>query len=409
MNRLGPVFRAAMVIARRDFIATVWTKSFLLFLLAPILAIGFSVTIGELTEEADAAATRPGVAVAMEDESAAAVAAAFVRLDEALGPRAMPRLRTEEPAPDARAQAQLLLSSREENVSAVLTGTLDRPTLTGPAKSLDTLSDRLSLVIDDARKSRALGSSAAARPVEIATVATAESAGSLNLVRHLLARGAQLIVFFLNLMLATMLLSNLVEEKSNKVIEVLAAAVPLDAVFLGKLMAMLGVTLAGLAVWGAIAGLGLYMVEDFITVPVKPAVGWPAFVALIFLYFAVNYLLLGALFLGIGGQASNVREVQTLAMPISFAQIIVLLVASLTVGDNGGTITWLAAIFPLSSPLTMVALSAQSAAIWPHLLALVWQLFWVFILIRISARMFRATVLKSTSREGFFAMFRRAG
>jgi ABC-2 type transport system permease protein len=407
MNALAPTFRAAMVIARRDFVATVWTKTFLLFLLAPILAIGFSVVIGELTEEADAAATRPVVAVAMEDESAALVQAAFQRIEAAVGERAMPRLRIEAPAPDPRAQAQLLLSSREENVSAVLTGALERPTLTGPPKSLDALSAKVALVLEDARKTQALARGAADRPVEIAKVATAESAGSLNLVRHLLARGAQFIVFFLNLMLATMLLSNLVEEKSNKVIEVLAAAVPLDAVFLGKLMAMLGVTLVGLAVWGAIAGFGLYLIEDFISVPVKPAVGWPAFVALIFLYFAANYLLLGALFLGIGGQASNVREVQTLAMPISFAQIVVLLLASLTVGDNGGTITWLAAIFPLSSPLTMVALSAQSAAIWPHLLALVWQLFWVVVLIRVSARMFRATVLKSTSREGFFAMFRR--
>ena len=45
--------------------------------------------------------------------------------------------------------------------------------------------------------------------------------------------------FFITLMLSTVLLSNLVEEKSNKVIEVLAAAIPLDAVFLGKMLAML--------------------------------------------------------------------------------------------------------------------------------------------------------------------------
>ena len=45
------------------------------------------------------------------------------------------------------------------------------------------------------------------------------------------------------MLLATLLLSNLAEEKPNKVIEVLAAAVPLDAVFLGKLIAMLGISL----------------------------------------------------------------------------------------------------------------------------------------------------------------------
>lgn len=402
------ILRAAFVIARRDFVATVWTKTFLLFLLAPIIAIACSIAINEITEEADAAATRPTVAVAMEDESGAALRTSYERMNDALGTPTLPRLRFEEPAPDSAKQARLLLSSSEENVSAVLTGTLARPTLTGPPKSIDALEGKLALVLGDARKDEALrGGGGAAGGSDIAKVPTAESAGSLNLVRHILARAAQFMVFFLTLMLATMLLSNLVEEKSNKVIEVLAAAVPLDAVFLGKLIAMLGVTLVGLTVWGVIAGFGLYMVQDFISVPVKPAVGWPAFVVLMMLYFTTNYLLLGAVFLGIGGQASNVREVQTMTMPVSFAQIVVLLVASVTVGDDGGTVTWLAATFPLSSPLTMIALAAQSGAIWPHLLAFAWQLFWVIVLIRLAARMFRATVLKSGTREGFFDIFRR--
>ena len=53
---MSNVFDAAWVIARRDFVATVWSRTFLLFLLAPIIAIGFGVLIGQMTEQAD----RPG-------------------------------------------------------------------------------------------------------------------------------------------------------------------------------------------------------------------------------------------------------------------------------------------------------------------------------------------------------------
>ena len=42
---MSNVFDAAWVIARRDFVATVWSRTFLLFLLAPIIAIGFGVMI----------------------------------------------------------------------------------------------------------------------------------------------------------------------------------------------------------------------------------------------------------------------------------------------------------------------------------------------------------------------------
>ena len=67
----------------------------------------------------------------------------------------------------------------------------------------------------------------------------------------------QLLLMLLTMILAGMLLSNLIEEKSNKVIEVLAAAVPVDAIFIGKLMAMLAMSLTGIAVWGGAAALAV--------------------------------------------------------------------------------------------------------------------------------------------------------
>jgi hypothetical protein len=56
-----------------------------------------------------------------------------------------------------------------------------------------------------------------------------------------------------------MILSQLIEEKSNKIIEVLAAAVPIEAIFLGKLFAMLATSIIGIAVWvvGGAAAIAL--------------------------------------------------------------------------------------------------------------------------------------------------------
>ena len=59
-------------------------------------------------------------------------------------------------------------------------------------------------------------------------------------------------MFVLTILLAGMLLSQLIEEKSNKVIEILAAAIPVDAIFVGKLFAMLAISLLGIAVWASV-------------------------------------------------------------------------------------------------------------------------------------------------------------
>ena len=55
----------------------------------------------------------------------------------------------------------------------------------------------------------------------------------------------QMLLFFLTLLLSGMVMSQLIEEKSNKIIEVIAAAVPIDSLFIGKLFAMLAASIAG--------------------------------------------------------------------------------------------------------------------------------------------------------------------
>jgi ABC-2 type transport system permease protein len=108
----------------------------------------------------------------------------------------------------------------------------------------------------------------------------------------------------------------------------------------------------------------------------------------------------------IGAQASTVREVQTLSMPATFAQVIVFGFAATAVGQPNSAEALIAAVFPLSSPLVMLARAAQQPELWPHLLALAWQTFWVVFILRIGARLFRKTVLKSGPRAKWWRLKR---
>lgn len=407
------IFEAAFVIARRDFVATVYTRTFILFLLAPLIMFALAFGVGAVSAQADAEATRDSVAVVADSATVEAVQQARLRLVTGTSERSFPALTAVQPAENVGVQAQRLLADTDANYSAVLSGTIERPVLTGPEKIEDDIGRRIQLIVDEARRNEAMrqgGVSVELMP--LGRVVTEQAAGNLRSIRHFVARTAQMIIFFITLMLATLLLSNLVEEKSNKVIEVLAAAVPLDSVFLGKLMAMLAMSVVGLMLWGGLIALASLLAVEMLPVwaelpPIAPAVGWPVFSVLIILYYATNYMLLGALFLGIGGQANSVREVQTMSMPITFLQMMVLLLAMTVVGNSSGMWVWTAYIFPLSSPLSMIALAAQSDVLWPHLLALAWQAIWVVLIIRLASHFFRKTVLKSPSSGPIFSFGRR--
>lgn len=123
------------------------------------------------------------------------------------------------------------------------------------------------------------------------------------------------------------------------------------------------------------------------------------FLAFAIIYFAMNYLLLGAAFLTIGAQASTVREVQTMSMPVTFSQVLIFGFASSVIGNPNSAEGIGAAIFPLSSPMAMMARAAEESAIWPHLLALAWQAIWVALILRFGSQLFRKTVLKSGPRR----------
>ena len=66
-------------------------------------------------------------------------------------------------------------------------------------------------------------------------------------------------------------------------------------------------------------------------------------------------MLLGALFLGIGAQASNIREIQTISMPVVLFQLMVLLLAMNAVGSDERHVGLGRLFVPFSSPLAMVA------------------------------------------------------
>jgi len=403
------VLESAWVIARRDFVATVWSRSFILFLLAPLILFAFVLFAAQMAEDAERSASQPVVAIVADSDTVARLDAARRELVEGTGERLFPVLRSVPPAENLAVQARRLLADQEESYSGVFNGTIDHPFLTGPTRIDEGVGDRLQLIVDQARRARALeaaGAAPVAAPIE--RVVTEQAAGNLQMLRRKLASVGQGMIFGITLMLATLLLSNLVEEKSNKVIEVLAAAVPLDAVFYGKLIAMLGISAVGLSLWAGMAFLGYVLfqvLQDWMTLPdVSPAVGWPAFGLLLLLYYCANFMLLGGLFLGIGGQASNIRDIQTISMPVTLLQVMVFLLAINVVGREGDALAWFAYVFPFSSPLAMVAHAAKYETLWPHLVALVWQAAWVALIVRVSARMFRRTVLKSSPGGAFFSL-----
>lgn len=390
------LLRAAFVIGRRDYMATVLSKTFLFFLLGPLFPVLIGVLFGSVGSQIANNPNERIVAVIAEDDTVDRLNAARDRL-EPLGGGGFVTLEQVAPEPDLDAQRDALLARSERPIIGVLEGGIDAPRFISTLGAGSRPVNELTAFIEDARRYAAIGEApwAVGPPIEIDQRAT--SANSTSSAQVLTARMGQLLLFFLTILLAGMLLSQMLEEKSNKAIEVLASAVPVDSIFIGKLFAMLAISLTGIVVWmsAIIALIFIFGGGSFALVPPPPAVGWPVFLTLALIYFTTSYLLLGAAFLGIGAQASTVREVQTLSMPVTMIQVVIFLAAQVGVGEPYGREAIAAAAFPLTSPFAMIARAAEIDLLWPHLVGIAWQVLWVAAILKLSGNVFRKSVLKS--------------
>ncbi|WP_375397571.1 ABC transporter permease [uncultured Sphingomonas sp.] len=403
------LIRQTLTIARRDFIATVFTPTFLLFLLAPVIMGSFG-AIGGLGASAVAGGGGDRariVAVAAGDDAAALTAAdtnlrKLFRRDE--GP---PSLKLVTPGADREGQIAALFADKGVDASAVLTGPLTAPRIYYQPVSVRH-ARWLAALAEEALRERRIGTARLSKPelVERKTSPRLSISG-----QHQSAFFTVFALFFLTLMLSGQAVGTMAEERGNKVIEVLAAAVPLESVFLGKLVGMFGVAVLFVLFWATVIsqlGTAIPGVADAFA-SIGPAVGMPAFVILFAVYFTMAYMLLGATFLGVGAQASTMREIQMLSLPITIVQVAMFGLASAAASSPGSKLALVAELFPLSSPFAMGARGATSPQLWPHVAAILWQLLWVGIVITIGARAFRRGVLQSGGgRGGLKALFTRS-
>ena len=165
----------------------------------------------------------------------------------------------------------------------------------------------------------------------------------------------------------SLLLTNTIEEKSNRVIEILMSSMSPHELMIGKLLGCAAIGVMLLAVWGLFAVVLISLAAG----PVKEIAGYaigvltssyllPAFIA----YFAIGYLMFSAIFLTIGSLCNTMREAQNLLGPIMILMILPMLSIVIIPRDPNGTIAEILSWIPLFSPIVMLARISSNPPVW---------------------------------------------
>ena len=198
--------------------------------------------------------------------------------------------------------------------------------------------------------------------------------------------------------IAQMLLNNTIEEKSNRIIEVLLSSVTSGELMMGKLIGIAGVGLTMLSAWiGALiailtikAGPEAEVATELLGV-LKTSGLLPAFA----LYFVLGYLLYAGAFLAIGSVCNTLKEAQNMMGPIMLIMIVPLLTMAFIPKDPNGTLATVMSWIPLYTPFVMMNRAAADPPFFDRVGTLVVLIVSVIFVLWLSGRIFRIGILRT--------------
>ena len=157
-----------------------------------------------------------------------------------------------------------------------------------------------------------------------------------------------------------MLLTAMIEEKGNKVLEMMLASSRHHEILVGKLLGVAAVSFTLLVFWGGLASAGGLAIQQLMAAADIPAAAIlgalfdPALIGPAIGYFIVGYLMYGAIFLAVGSLCETIQDAQSLMSPIMLVMMMPLFLVMMAIDAPDSPIVAIASWVPLWTPFIML-------------------------------------------------------
>lgn len=171
-------------------------------------------------------------------------------------------------------------------------------------------------------------------------------------------------------------MQGVIEEKSNRVVEVMISSVRPFDLMMGKVLGIGAMGLVQMALWGLLILAGIAFAGEIISLFIDPSnmnlpagtsseevmaaanIGLPVMSPTIFiwfiLYFLGGYLLYASLFAAIGSAVEQQSDAQGLTLPVTMLILIPIIFMSFLIESPNSTLSVVLSLIPFFSPILMV-------------------------------------------------------
>lgn len=235
-----------------------------------------------------------------------------------------------------------------------------------------------------------------------------EDETSSSLASYLIGLLMSFILYMFVLIYGQMIMTSIIEEKNNRVLEIVVSSVKPTQIMLGKILGIAGVAVTQIIIWGVIIGLfSTYAMPSLITsaltgntdmefASMLTTLGNSGYILGLFAQLAVllilGYLFYSAIFAAIGSAVDNIQDASQLQTLATLPIILAMLFTMTVLNDPNSTLaTWLTMI-PFTSPMVTMARVPIGIPTWELITAIASMILWTILIIWLASRIYRVGI-----------------
>lgn len=274
-------------------------------------------------------------------------------------------------------------------------------------------------------------------PVEALTLTSdgGEKADSVE-AYMIMAYIMSFLIYMFTFMFGNMVMRGVIEEKSNRIVEVVVSSVSSFELMMGKIIGVAGVALTQFIIWivltlvlvsaggalfgadllssGAAAVPGAAEATDAVAGSVANGIlgglaslNIPYLLIFFLIYFLLGYLLYASMFAAVGSAVDNEADTGQLAMPITIPLMLGLFIMLHTFQHPSSGLSFWASIIPFTSPMVMLArLPFGVVPGWQLALSIALLLLTFVFVTYLSARIYRVGILMYGKKASFKDLYK---
>lgn len=230
------------------------------------------------------------------------------------------------------------------------------------------------------------------------------------------------IVMYMTLIIyGMMVMRSVMEEKTNRIVEVMISSVKPFELMMGKILGVAAVGFTQLLIWIILTGGASLIASSFMGFDPSTAqqfaqnpefvdaaknadaqnimlelskINWWYILPLFVFYFVCGYILYASFFAAVGSAiGDDTGEAQSLTLPITIPIILAIYIMIHAVRQPDSTLSIFASIFPLFSPIVMPARLGFNPPIWQVLVSMLVLVLSVIFFVWIAGRIYRVGIL----------------